>query len=83
MDCYNSKIIGLTMTTFCIRMFEGAYQTHGAYGMILHNDRDSQITSSGFQNLLARYGTIKTTGNVHTSNPGAFALSCIARPPES
>jgi len=43
----------------CISAFEGACQTYGARGMILHSDRGSQFTSTAFRNVLARHDAIQ------------------------
>lgn len=68
-DCYDGAIVGLAMADnmkkeLCISAFKDACRRTGARGMILHSDRGSQFTSSGFREILAKYGAIQSMSSV-------------------
>lgn len=61
MDCFDGKIVGLTMANhmkkeLCIAALDAACKAENATGMILHSDRGSQFTSAAFRARLQQYG---------------------------
>ena len=64
-DCYDGLIVGLSMDDnmrkeLCIEAFNQACYRYISYGMILHSDRGSQMTSHDFREALEARGAIQS-----------------------